>query len=230
MGEAVAEVLPFAVGVAVVPIPVIAMILLLFSARARVNGPAFLAGWMVGLAVAFLVVYAVADAGDVASDEAVADGVGWLRLGLGTLLLVLAWRTWQKRPEPGSDSGLPGWMAGVDRLEPVKAVGLGLALSALNPKNLVLVVGAAAGVAALGVTGSDAAAGLAVFVLVGSLSVGLPLVYFLVGGDRATATLDELKVWLSVHNHAIMAVLFLVVGAVLISEGLTPLTGGESRP
>ena len=42
MGQAIGEVLPFAVGVAISPVPIIAVILVLFSARARVNGPAFL--------------------------------------------------------------------------------------------------------------------------------------------------------------------------------------------
>lgn len=224
MGQATSEVLPFAIGVAIVPIPIVAMILMLFSSRALVNGPAFLAGWVVGLSVAFLLVYSLANAGEVASDEDAADGVGWARIGLGVLLLVLAWRTWRKRPAAGAEPELPKWMAGVDHLEPVKALGLGLALSALNPKNLVLIVGAGAGLATLGVSGGDAAAALVVFVFVGSLSVGVPLVYYLAGGDRARSTLDELKSWLGTHNQAIMAVLLLVFGAVLVSKGLAPLT------
>jgi hypothetical protein len=48
-------VLPFAVRVAISPVPIIAVILVLFSARARVNGPAFLAGWVLVMGVLFLV-------------------------------------------------------------------------------------------------------------------------------------------------------------------------------
>ncbi len=65
MSQAISAVLPFAVGVAIVPIPIIAVILMLFSQRARVNGPLFLLGWMAGLTVAFAIVYALPDAGDV---------------------------------------------------------------------------------------------------------------------------------------------------------------------
>ena len=50
MGEAIGEVLPVAVGVAVSPVPIIAVILMLVTARARVNGPAFIVGWLLGLA------------------------------------------------------------------------------------------------------------------------------------------------------------------------------------
>ena len=51
MGKAISEVLPFAIGVAISPVPIIAVILVLFSTRARVNGPVFALGWIVGVAV-----------------------------------------------------------------------------------------------------------------------------------------------------------------------------------
>ena len=38
---------------------------------------------------------------------------------------------------------MPKWLAGVDGLSPVKAAGLGVLLSAVNPKNLLLVIAAA---------------------------------------------------------------------------------------
>jgi hypothetical protein len=37
--------------VALSPLPIIAVILMLVSVRARLNGPAFLVGWLLGLAV-----------------------------------------------------------------------------------------------------------------------------------------------------------------------------------
>jgi hypothetical protein len=45
MGAVVGEVLPLAIGVAVSPIPVIAAILMLFSARAASSSTGFLLGW-----------------------------------------------------------------------------------------------------------------------------------------------------------------------------------------
>lgn len=115
-------------------------------------------------------------------------------------------------------------MKGIDDLAPVKALGLGFALCALNPKNLILVIGAAAGVAQLGLETSDAFVALVVFVLVASLSVLAPVAYFLAGGDKAKQSLDELKAWLGANNAAVMAVLLLVFGVLLVSKGLGPLT------
>ena len=224
MGQGVSEVLPFAVGVAIVPIPVVAVILMLFSRRARVNGPLFLLGWVAGLTVAFGAVYALSDAGDVATDSTASDSVSWGTLVLGVLLLLMAVRSWQKRPAPGVTPPLPKWMAGMDAIAPGKALGLGVVLSAANPKNLILVIGAATGLAQLGLSTGDAVVALIVFVVIGSLSVVGPVAYYFAGGENATRTLDELKGWLATNNAAVMAVLFLVFGAVLVSNGLAPLT------
>jgi len=218
MGQAVSEVLPFAIGVGISPIPIIAVILMLFSQRAKVNGPVFLVGWVLGLSVVVTVVYAIANAAT--HDGSSPDSVSWFKIVVGVLLLVVAGRNWAKRPKPGEEPQLPRWMAGVDHIQPAKAFRLALVLSALNPKNLALAAGAAAGVAQLGASTGDAVVALAVFVVLGSASVALAVVYDLVGGARARATLDDMKQWLTLHNSAVMAVLFLVFGVLLISQGV----------
>ena len=61
MGSALADAIPAAVGLALVnPLPVMAVIVLLFSPRAGTVAPAFAAGWALGLAAALaLLVYVV---------------------------------------------------------------------------------------------------------------------------------------------------------------------------
>jgi hypothetical protein len=210
--------------VAISPVPIIAVILMLFSQRARVNGPVFLLGWVAALAVVGGVAYTVSDAGDASTSTTASDTISWGKIVLGVLFLLLALRQWRSRPAPGAEPELPKWMAGVDTLTPVKALGLGLLLAGLNPKNLFLTLGAAAGLAQLGLSTGDAVVSLVVFVLLASLTIAGPVVYYLVGGSRATAKLDELKSWLGAHNAAVMTVLFLVFGVDLIAKGLPPLT------
>src|SRR5229473_2094507 len=55
MGQAIGGSLPLAVGIALSPIPIIAVVLMLTSRKARVNGPAFVLGWLIGLGIAYLV-------------------------------------------------------------------------------------------------------------------------------------------------------------------------------
>ena len=224
MGQGISEVLTFAVAVAISPIPIIAVILVLFSARARVNGPAFLFGWVVALAAVSTIVYVVAHEGHVDTSSAASDSVSWGKIVLGVVLLLLARRSWRKRPAPGTEPTMPPWMARVDALAPLQAAGLGAFLAAVNPKNLILTIGSATGLAQLGLSTSDAIVATAVFVLLGSVSIAGPVCYALAAGQRARASLDSAKMWLGAHNAAIMAALFLVFGVDLIAKGLPPLT------
>ena len=224
MGQGISEVLTFAIGVAISPVPIIAVILMLFSGRARVNGPAFLVGWVLALATVSTVVYVLSHDGNVATSSAAADSVSWGKIVLGVVLLMLARRNWRKRPAAGEEPPMPKWMGPVDSLTPAKAFGLGVLLAGVNPKNLILTAGAAAGLAQLGLSTTDAVVATAVFVVIASLTIVVPVLYALLGGEHARGTLESAKVWLSAHNAAVMAVLFLVFGVDLIAKGLPPLT------
>jgi threonine/homoserine/homoserine lactone efflux protein len=223
MWDAVGAVLTFAIGVAISPVPIIAVILMLFSSRARVNGPLFLLGWVVALAVVCGAAYLLSIAGDVATDATAADTVSWGKIVVGVLLLLLALRQWRSRPAAGAEPEMPRWMAGIDSFAPGKAFFLALLLGAVNPKNLLLSAGAGAALAQTGVSSSDALVALIVFVIVGSITIIGPVIYYFAGGDKARASLDSMKGWLAVHNAAVMMVLFLVFGVKLIADGLPAL-------
>lgn len=220
MGEGISAVLGFAVGVAVSPFPIIAVILMLFTPRARVNGPMFGLGWMVSLAVVCGAAYALADVGDASTSSGVSDGIAWGKVLFGLLLLAGAARTWKRRPAPGEATEMPKWMSSIDTLTPGKSLGLGMLLAGVNPKNLMLAIAAGTSLAQLGLANGDAAVSLVVFVAVASLTIIGPVVYYLVGGDSAEHALDDLKGWLGTHNDAVMAVLLLVFGADLFAKGL----------
>ena len=220
MSEGISTVLGFAVGVAISPIPIIAVILMLFSQRARVNGPLFMVGWMAALALVSGLAYYASVAGDASTSSSTSSAISWGKVLFGVLFLLLAVRSWRARPAPGAEAPMPKWMAGIDDLKPAKALIFGLLLAGVNPKNLMLSLAAGAGLATLGLSTSEAVGSWVVFVVVASLTIAGPVVYHLVGGEKAKAALDELKGWLAVHNDAVMAVLFLVFGVDLISKGL----------
>jgi hypothetical protein len=69
------------------------------------------------------------------------------------------------------------WMMSIDQLAPGKAFELGGPLADVNPKNLILTAGAAAGLAQLGLSTSDAVVSLIVFVVIGSLTIATSVVY-----------------------------------------------------
>lgn len=225
MGQAIGQSLSFGVGVAISPLPIIAVVLMLATSRGRVNGPAFLLGWVAGLAILGTVVLLVSSGADASSNGAPATWVSVLKLVLGAAGLLGAAAQWRGRPKGDAAPALPKWMSAIDQLGAGKALGMGALLSSLNPKNLLITVGAAAGIAQTGISAGEQAVALAIFVLIASLGVGAPVAIFFLMGERAAKLLAGMKDWMGAHNAAIMAVLFLVLGTKLIGDGISGLAG-----
>jgi hypothetical protein len=223
MGEAIGQSLPLAIGVALSPVPIIAVVLMLTTPRARSNGPAFVLGWLLGLGVVGAVVLALAGPGGASEEGQPATWVSWLKLALGLGLLLVAARQFRGRPHEGEAAPLPKWMGAIDRFSPGQALGGGAALAGANPKNLLLAVGGAAAIAQTGIPGSQQAVAYAVFAIVGTLGVGAPVVFYFAMGKRSAELLGRLKDWMSHNNAVIMAVLCLVIGVKLLGDGLSGL-------
>lgn len=223
MSQAIGEVLPLAVGVALSPVPIVGMVLVLATPRARANSLAFLAGWVAGLAVVGTVVLLVAGGAEATEEGGAADWVSVLELLLGALLLRLAVKRWRDRPAAGQEAPMPGWMRAIDSFRAPKAAGLAVLLSAVNPKNLLLVVAAATSIAQTGAGAGPQAAALAVFVLIGSLGIGAPVAIYFAMGEHSKRILGDLRGWMAHNDAAIIAVICLVIAAKLIGDGIAGL-------
>jgi threonine/homoserine/homoserine lactone efflux protein len=221
INEAIGQVLSFGVGVALSPVPIVSVVLMLGTPRARSNGPAFVVGWIVGLAAVGSIVLLVSSGANASENGEPANWVNWLKLALGLVLLLIAVKQWRGRPAGGDQAQLPKWMQAIETFTPPKAAGLGVLLSAVNPKNLLLIVSAAAAIAQTGASAGDQAVALAIFVLIGTLGPGAPVVLYFALGQRSKQLLDRLKSWMSAHNAAIVAVLCLVIGAKLIGDAIS---------
>ncbi len=221
MGQALGNVLPLAIAVAIFPVPIIAVVLVLASERGPTKGSAFVLAWAAGLAAVAVIVLVVAGVADASEDGEPATWVNVLLLGLGLILLALAVKQWLSRPSDGEEAPTPGWMRTVDEFTVAKAGAAGFALSALNPKNVLLTVAAATVIAEVGLPVGQQAAVLTAFVVLASLGVLTPLVLALALGDRSRGLLDGLRSWMARHTAAIMAVLFLLIGAKLIADAVS---------
>jgi len=219
VGQAIGEILPLAIGVAISPVPIIAVVLMLGTPRARSNGLAFALGWLAGLTIVGGALLALAS-GNSQEDGGPATWVSFVKLALGSLFLLLAARTWRGRPRAGQEVAMPNWMQAIDTFTTGKSLGFGVLLSGVNPKNLALTIAAATTIAQTGISGGEAAGTLAIFILVGSLSILAPVVVYFALGTKAATILDELKTWMAAHNAAIMAVLLLVLGVKLIGDAI----------
>ena len=143
-----------------------------------------------------------------------------MKLVLGVLLLLLAYGQWRKRPAAGEAAALPKWMSAIEGFTAVKAAGLGFALSALNPKNLLMFVSAGLTIGTAKLSVGDDVVAVAVFTVLAACTVVVPVLGFLVAKERVKPWLDGLKVWLEANNATVMAMLLLLIGVVQIGKGL----------
>lgn len=220
MTDSIGQILVLAVGVALSPFPIVGIVLVLTSDRARSNGPAYLLGWFAGILAVGAIVLAVSNGADAHGSP---TGSAWLKIVLGVLLLSVAARKWRGRPQAGEEEALPGWMRKVEDVDVPRSIALGFALAAINPKTLVLIAGAAATIAESGKATGDQLAALAVFALLGSIGVLVPLAMYFLMGDRARAGLDAIRHWMAANNTVIVVVICLLIAAKLIGDGITAL-------
>jgi threonine/homoserine/homoserine lactone efflux protein len=218
--QAIGEFLPAAIAVALSPIPIIGIVLVLDSSRARRNGPAFALGWVAGLSiVSVVVVLVVGAATDPGSDAA--SGVNWFMAAIGIAFLVMAAQQWRKRPKRGEPAEVPAWMASISSISAAKAAGLGVALSAANPKNLALTLAASAAIANAQLSGADTAIAIGVFVAIGSITVVGAVLFYLVTPTRAAEPLAAVRRFMADNNATIMMVILLILGAKLLGDALS---------
>ena len=222
LSEAIGDLLPSALAVALSPIPIVAVVLILGAPRARTAGPAFAVGWIVGLVAVSVVVVLVLGSGEDPGSDA-ETGVDWLKVAIGVLFLLMAAKQWKKRPKRGQEPETPKWMATIDTATPLRAVVLGAALSGANPKNLALTLAAAASIAESGLGQADTAIAIAVFVALGSVTVAGSVLFYLVDADRTARPLAVVKQFMSDNNAVIMMVVLLLLGAKLLGDGLADL-------
>lgn len=215
MGSVIGGLLPLAVGVAVSPIPIIAAILMILSKNAGGAAKGFAVGWVAGILVVTGVMTLLAGTLG-GSDSEPSTGASIVKIILGVALVVLAVIQWQER----SQTEVPGWMKAIDTLTPVKALGLGALLSGVNPKNLLLCVSAGVAIGAGGLSAGGDLVAIVVFTLLASATVLAVVIGYMLAADKLGPMLDSLREWLQLNNHAVMAIVLLIMGAVVVGKGI----------
>jgi Sap, sulfolipid-1-addressing protein len=224
MNGVIGDLLPLAVGVAISPIPIIAVILMLLAPDAGKTSLGFLTGWVVGVVgstTVFTVLAATIGLGT--STTGPSEGASWIKIAIGVLLLLVAVRQWRARPAAGEEAELPAWMAAINSFTFAKAAGLGVVLAAVNPKNLLLCATGGTVIGGSGISTGDQVVAVAVFSAIAVVSVTAPVVAYAVAHEQMRDPLDRLNVWLQENNTTVMAVLLLVIGVVVIGKGVAGL-------
>lgn len=216
--SAVAELVPLAVVIAISPLSIIPGILMLHTPRPRPTSAAFLAGWTLGIAV--VTAAFVGGTGAAGDTETAPSWAPWVRIVIGAALIAFGIYRWAGR---NRSPHTPKWLASMTSIGPRRAFGTAMLLSVANLKVFAMcaAAGVAIGTAALGRAGALQAVG--VFTAIAVSSVALPVLAYLVAGERLDGPLERLKSWME-RNHAVLvAAILIFIGAALLYKGIDAL-------
>ncbi len=216
MEPVIKEILPFAIGIALSPMAIAAVILLLFTPKAHSNSLAFLAGWALGISVVGAAVLVLVNVGvSMLDGSSPSINFGIAKLIFGVLLFVAAYFEWRNRPPKGREPEKPKWMAAIDRISAGKALFLGVFLATL-PKNLMLNVTAATTIANAGLAVGQRIIALVIFTIIGNLTIAATVMLYLLAGERSEKRLATWKTWMIANNSIALTVIYIVYGFILI--------------
>jgi hypothetical protein len=202
------------------PSTIVVFILLLATARARVNAAAFLIGWSVSLIIVFAVSYGI---GGVRATQhgSGRTAVEVIEIMLGAALAFAGARQWRHRDRPRTSSRVAEkFNARLKQLNPWEAATVGVLE---QPWTLT----AAAAVVLV----RDHSAFLVVvfaflaFALLSTATIGLIFLYFARRPGQAEAHLSDLRDRLVRAGPAIFAIVSAAVGVFLIIDGVIGIVG-----
>ena len=214
-GSELTELIPLALVVALSPLSIIPAVLVLHTARPKPTGLAFLAGWLVGIAALTAIFVEVSNL--VGGLDKAPSWAAWVRIGIGAALIAFGVWRWltRKRSEHS-----PAWMRSLTNVTPARAAVTAMVLAAVNPKVLLIcaAAGLAIGTAGLGTAGALASEG--VFVLIAASTVAIPVLAYVVVGDRLDAPLARLKDWMEKQHATLVAAILVVLGLLVLYKGI----------
>ena len=205
-----------AVGVALSPLPILAMLLVLGGRRPLLHGAAFWIAWTIGVAAPAIVFVVVAERSRAIDDEQAAIAVA--EIAIGAIFFAAALRfAFGGRSEPSNSP--PRWLEELDRSGPLRSGALALLLSSGNPKNLALVLVAAVAI----VQDGRLALGTAVFVGLAVSTVSLLLVGYTAFPGRSRSMLTRLRGAIARNDRSIAMLGGFVLGAFFLADGIRSL-------
>ncbi|KRC51676.1 hypothetical protein ASE16_00855 [Leifsonia sp. Root227] len=236
MGQLLLSLVPLGFGILLSPLAIMALIAILVSRRARINGVMFALGWAVGIGLVLAISYLVFGALEVHEKSVPPVWVPVVRILLAVILLVSAIWVYRRgkahivamaaarTPADVTRAApqLPGWLRTVENFTVPRAFVLGLGLFVLNPVDASCAVIAGLDVR-LALTAPESIWTLVIFGVVGALPIIVPAVLVLVRGKAVEPLLARVRTWVAGNTHVLNAALLLVIAVLQLQKGLSEL-------
>ncbi|WP_445168294.1 GAP family protein [Mycolicibacterium sp. Dal123E01] len=215
LGSELTELIPLALVITLSPLTIIPGILMLHTPSPRPTSLAFLFGWVLGIGGLTAGFVLVSDAlGGLSKQPTWAP---YVRIVIGVALILFGLYRWFTRKRSEHQ---PGWMKSMTTIGPGRALVTAIVLVVINPKVLFMcaAAGLAIGSAGLGTTGAWTAD--AVFTAIAASSVALPVLAYLVAGERLDEPLTKLKNWMEAQHATLVAAILVVLGIMVLYKGI----------
>jgi len=220
LGSLFIQIATLALGAAASPLPVVAVLIILITKRARPGSLVLAASWVIGNAL--IIGIAVIFAGAIPTPRSGTDlwweGAFTLLLGIGLVVMGVHSRRGRRfGPKPETP---PTWVNSVDHLSPAGAGLVAFSNATTSPKNLALAITAGRAISRSGLSVSGMTTAATLYVVVASLSVVIPVLMYFIGGDRSVTMLKRWRDSVTANAAAVMEITLLVLGIGLSLKGL----------
>jgi Sap, sulfolipid-1-addressing protein len=216
LGSVVTGLIPLALVVAVSPLAIIPAVLVLQAPRPRPTSLAFLGGWVFGLAA--LTALFVAGSGVLGGmQKGPPTWASWLRVVLGSALIVFGIYRWLTRR---GHTESPAWMRSFATIAPKRAGITGLALVVVRVEVLIMCLAAGLDIGTSRLSAADQLICAVFYVALCASTVAIPVLAYAGAGRRLDDPLARLKDWMEKNNAAMMAVILVLIGLMVLYNGI----------
>src|SRR6266568_2657449 len=205
MGPVLLKMLPFALGT-IAPTMIGLVVLFLTGTQGLLKSISFILGKYIVYVLWGLLCLNLADFISSSSSAGSSAIVEIFFLIFGLLLLILAVRNFFGEDDP--DTPPPKFMTILDEVGPVKLFGLGIAISIMQPRFIIFVLAGASIIADAKLPASENF---------------IPIIVFLVMGERRTTAMKSMRTWLVSNQRMINVVVMGFFGILMIILGLSHL-------
>jgi hypothetical protein len=206
--------------VAASPLPIVAVLIILLTRRARMGSLIFTSAWLVGntLAITLAIIFAGKVAPPPHGLDLPAEGAAAALLGFG--LIVTAWLARRGRYRTEDPAAVPEWVNAVDGLSPLGGAVVAFSNALTSPKNLALAIATGIAIQSALHSGAERLSAGLLYVVMASLTIVTPVALYFISGGRADATLSRWKRNVTARAAAIMELTFFVLGVALALRGV----------
>lgn len=220
--QAIGQILPIALAVALSTLPILLTVLILLSPTRSKSALPYLIGWVLGILLVVVAFTFAAQFVPAARSPRRPDTViAVIEIIVGIALILLAIIS-IRRKRGGSEPTIPAWLSPERGLGPWQSFGIAFVLN-FRPKALLLAIAAGLTIRADAPTSTEAWITIAIYTIIGSSTVVVPIIATLAAPSRMEPRLTSMRTWLIEKDQAMRGIIIIIIGVVIIGMGIARL-------